>query len=92
MSASTEALGRAICPDGKPADLIVKEDGTTWLRLAGYGVEAWANLDKLRDPLPVPPVKSWRFEPSNAYMWSSRADWLTSAYVTDPRPMFGGVV
>ncbi|UVK62601.1 hypothetical protein SEA_TAYLORSIPHT_62 [Arthrobacter phage TaylorSipht] len=88
---STEALGRAICPDGKPADLIVQRDGTTWIRLAAHGVAAWANLDKLREPLPVPPVRAWRFEPSNDYLLR-RGEWLTSAYVTDPRPMFGGVV
>lgn len=85
--------GRAVAPDGEPADVVIEEDGTTWLRLEAYGVKVWANLDKLREPVTVPPVSGWRFrEPSYADLTLGRAAWMGSAYVRDPGFRFGGVV
>lgn len=76
-------LGAAIAPDGRPADLIVEEDGTTFLRVEGQGLRAWVNLDKLRDPFDAGPISfpepeparvkwptSWR-PPVADYMWLS---------------------
>lgn len=86
----SEKLGRAICPDGRPADLIVEEDGTTWLRVEGMGFKCWANLDKMREPVPVPPVKSWTVRPPSSA--DLRAGLLVSAYVRDPGFRLGGIV
>lgn len=86
--------GRAIAPDGKPADLVIEADGTTWLRLEAYGVKAWANLEELRRPFdvgrvyvgpvgaPVPPVAD--------YMWRAAA--VPGMFGRDPGFRFGGVV
>ncbi|URM87030.1 hypothetical protein SEA_BASILISK_64 [Arthrobacter phage Basilisk] len=59
---------------GKPADVVIREDGTTWVRVERYGVAALVNLEELRrspvvgrvyvgpvGAVPVPPVAD--------YMW-----------------------
>lgn len=63
--------GRAIAPDGKPADLVIEEDGTTWLRLEAHGVKAWANLEELRRPFDVGPISFPEPDPA-------RVKWPTS--------------
>lgn len=79
---STEGPGRAICPDGMPADLIVEEDGTTWLRADGFGFNNWANLDKLREP-PVPAGYRVRVDPlpADTNLHTLRADYMVAGAV-----------
>ncbi|ASR83234.1 hypothetical protein FDI29_gp64 [Arthrobacter phage Abidatro] len=86
---STEGLGRAICPDGKPADLIVQGDGTTWLRLGSLGLRAWVNLEELRRPPAAPSVRNWR--KGGLVGDPLRAGYMAAGYVRDPGFTFGGV-
>ncbi|ALY08907.1 hypothetical protein GALAXY_63 [Arthrobacter phage Galaxy] len=86
----TEGLGVANCPDGKPADLIIEEDGTTWLRLGSLGIRAWVNLEELRRPPAAPSVRNWHPRgPSTEELL--RAGYM-AAGVRDPGFTFGGVV
>ncbi|UXE05207.1 hypothetical protein SEA_JAMUN_61 [Arthrobacter phage Jamun] len=76
--------------EGKPADVVIREDGTTWVRVERYGVAALVNLEEVRRPLFVGRVVVDGPEsPSYADL---RAGLLASAYVRDPGFRWGGVL
>jgi hypothetical protein len=68
---------------------VIEEDGTTWLRIEGMGFKCWGNLDKLREPVLVPPVKSWTVRPPD--QTELRAGLLVSAYIREPGFTLGGI-
>ena len=43
-----------------PADVVIEQDGTTWVRLEAHGVAVLANLDKLRESM-APPLGGYKF-------------------------------
>ncbi|QOP64959.1 hypothetical protein SEA_BRYNNIE_61 [Arthrobacter phage Brynnie] len=75
--------------EGKPADVVIREDGTTLVRVERYGVAVLVNLEELRRPLVVGRVVVDGPSPSFADL---RAGLLASAYVRDPGFRWGGVL
>lgn len=74
---------------GKPADVVIREDGTTWVRVERYGVAVLVNLEELRRPPFVGRVVVG--DPGASYA-DLRAGLLASAYVRDPGFRWGGAV
>lgn len=78
-----------------PADVVVKPDGTTLVRVERFGVVVYVNIKQLQGPPvpPAPPVGGFRFD-GREYEPPARVEYLSTFGITvnSPRPYFGGVV